>query len=150
MKIQKLDRIDWRKTEKTDDLNYLRQVATTLKVKWVGVKKENLREALLAERHIGRKPLVHRQITKNDQKAAAKLPSKTARIRFLYEKEYHPSVISKYVVMHITNVYATLRRLALINTGKSVKDETRLKIQATIAAKKAEKETALKETAKKA
>ena len=151
MKIEKLTRIDWRKTEKTDDLNYLRQVAVTVGVKWVGTSKDDLRKKVLAERKIGRKPLDHKQIGARDEKAIAKLPSKTAQIKALFAKEYHPSVISKRVDMHITNVYACLRNAGIIQTGKTIKKATIAKIKATKKEQsaEAEKKADKKETVKK-
>jgi len=148
--MEALKRIDWRKVEKTDDLNYLRGAATKLSIKWVGTSKDNLRKNILAERSVGRKKLVHKEIGARDEAACAKLPSKTAQIKFLFGKGYHPQTISLRVTMHITNVYATLRRFKLINTGKSIKPEVIAQIRATIAAKHAAVEAEAKAKAKKA
>jgi len=156
MKFEKLDRIDWRKTEKTDDINYLRSVAKTVGVSIYTGKKlksdlEALRTECLAERRIGRKPIEHKAITAQHEKACAKLPTKTAQIKYLFEKEYHTSVIASRTNMHITNVYACLRNAGIINTGKSIKKSVIAKIKATKKLQKAEAEKAeaKKVTAKK-
>ncbi len=151
MKIEKLNRIDWRKTEKTTDVAYLRQVAKTVGIPVYTGKKlksdvEALRTECLAERRIGRKPIEHKAITAQHEKACAKLPTKTAQIKYLFEKEYHPSVIASRTNMHITNIYACLRNAGIINTGKSIKKDVILKIKAT---KKLQKAEAEKVTAKK-
>ncbi len=149
MKIEQLNRIDWRKTEKTTDVGYLRQVAKTLGLStYIGKKLksdvEALRTECLAERRIGRKPIEHPAITKTHEKECAKLPSKTAQIKFLFDKEYHPSVISKRVNMHITNVYACLRNAGQYVTGKTIKKTVIAKIKATKLAQKVEAETSVK------
>jgi hypothetical protein len=130
-----INRIDWRKTVKTDDVNYLRAVAKKLKINFIGKTIEDLRTAVLALRSLGRKPVEHKRVGKNDDKACAKLASKTDRIKYLFVKGYHPQVISIYVSMHITNIYAALRRAGLINTGKHIAPEVREKITATVTAK---------------
>jgi len=135
MEIPEITRIDWRKVEKTDDLNYLRGVAKKVGVNFVGVKAEDLRTKVLAERRIGRKPLEHKPIGKRDLAACEKLPSKSAQIQYLFNKGYHPAVISAYTKMHITNVYACLRRAGLYTTGKTIKKAVIAKIKATIAEK---------------
>ena len=135
MEIPEIKRIDWRKVEKTDDINYLRAVAKKVGVNFVGVKAEELRTKVLAERRIGRKPLEHKPIGKRDLNACDKLPSKSAQIQYLFNKGYHPAVISTHTSMHITNVYACLRRAGLYNTGKTIKKSVIAKIKATIAEK---------------
>lgn len=130
-----INRIDWRKTVKTDDVNYLRAVAKKLKINFIGKKIEDLRTEVLALRSLGRKPVEHKQVGKNDDKACAKLASKTDRIKYLFGKGYHPQTISVYVSMHITNIYAALRRAQLINTGKHIAPEVRERITATVTAK---------------
>lgn len=133
--METIKRVDWRKVEKTDDLNYLRAVAKKVGVNFVGVKSEDLRTKVLAERRIGRKPLEHKPIGKRDLTACSKLPSKSAQINYLFEKGYHPAVISTHVSMHITNVYACLRRAGLYTTGKTISNAVKAKIKATIAEK---------------
>jgi len=149
MSIEKLNRIDWRKTEKTDDFSYLKQVAKTLKVKFVGVSKEDVRKACLAEKRIGRKPIVHPAITKTHEKAVAKLETKSAQIQFLFVESYHPAIIAIRTNTHITNVYANLRKAGLYVTGKSIKQTVVAKIKATKKDQKVEAEKLASVTAKK-
>jgi len=145
MKIEKLDRIDWRKTEKTDDIGYLRQVAKTVGVTVYTGKKlksdlEALRTECLAERRIGRKPIVHPAITKTHEKAVAKLPTKSAQIQFLFVEGYHPAIIALRATTHITNVYANLRKAGLYVTGKTITETAIAKIKATKQTQKADAE----------
>lgn len=149
MSIEKLNRIDWRKTEKTDDFGYLKQVAKTVGVKFVGVSKEDVRKACLTERRIGRKPIEHPAITKTHENAVVKLPTKSAQIQFLFAEGYHPSVIASRVNTHITNVYANLRNAKIYVTGKTIKKTVIAKIRATKKAQKVEVEAKTKASAKK-